>query len=63
MQKAADFLVAVRVQELRNEATRNQYAKGHGPSPLRKLVDSVIETLRASSDPATPTLNAYPFAR
>ena len=63
MQKAADFLVAVRVQELRNEASRNQYTKADGPSPLRKLVDSVIETLRASSDPATPTLNAYPFAR
>jgi hypothetical protein len=63
MQKATDFLIAVRVQELRNEAARNHYARADRPSPLRKLVDSVIETLRASSDPATPTLNAYPYAR
>jgi hypothetical protein len=63
MNEATDFFVAYRLQELRNEASRNQYAKAEGPSPLRKLVDSVIETLRASSDPATPTLNAYPYAR
>jgi len=63
MNEATDFFVAVRMQELRREATRNQYRKADRPSSLRKLIDSVIETLRTSSDPTTPTLNAYPYAR
>jgi hypothetical protein len=63
MNEATDFAIAYRLQELRREAARNQYARAGRPSSLRKLVDSVIETLRASSEPTTPTLNAYPFAR
>ena len=63
MNEATDFAVAYRLQELRREAARIQYARADRPSSIRKLVDSVIETLRASSDPATPTLNAYPYAR
>jgi len=63
MQEATDFFVAARLQELRREAARNQHAKADRESPLRKLVDSVIQTLRASSGPATPTLSAYPYAR
>jgi hypothetical protein len=63
MHETTEFFVAVRLQELRTEAARNQHAKAGRPSSLRKLVDSVIETLRASSGPATPTLHAYPYTR
>jgi hypothetical protein len=63
MNEATDFAVAYRLQELRREAARNQHAMADRPNSIRKLVDSVIETLRPSSDPATPTLNAYPYAR
>ena len=63
MHEATEFFVAVRLQELHREAKRNQFAAADRPSRFRKLVESVIETLRPSSAPATPALTAYPYAR